>query len=58
MMGEARPIIDAASIMMVVGVLTDVLPHVAALLTVVWLALRILEHIRWIRRGRPAGERP
>jgi hypothetical protein len=55
-MGGARQIIDYASIVAVVGVLADVLPHVAALLTVIWLGLRIYEHLRWIVRGRPNDE--
>ena len=35
--------IDAVSVLTVVGTLSDILPPVAALITIVWTAIRIYE---------------
>jgi hypothetical protein len=39
----AKTTVDAISIVTVVGTLAEVLPAIAALFTIVWTALRILE---------------
>ena len=39
----AKHVIDALSIMTVLGTLVDILPAVAALLSIVWSILRIYE---------------
>jgi len=39
----AKSTVDAISVVTVVGTLTDVLPAVAALFTIIWTALRIWE---------------
>jgi FtsH-binding integral membrane protein len=39
----AKTAVDAISVVTVVGTLTEVLPAVAALFTIVWTALRIWE---------------
>lgn len=39
----AKTAVDAVSLVTVVGTLTDVLPAVAALFTIIWTALRIWE---------------
>jgi hypothetical protein len=36
-------ITDAASILTVIGTLTNVLPHAAALFTIIWTSIRIYE---------------
>ena len=38
-----KHIADAASILTVVGTLTNVLPHAAALFTIIWTSIRIYE---------------
>jgi len=39
----AKTAVDALSVVTVVGTLTEVLPAVAALFTIIWTALRIWE---------------
>jgi FtsH-binding integral membrane protein len=39
----AKTAVDAISVVTVVGTLTEVLPAVAALFTIIWTALRIWE---------------
>lgn len=39
----AKHVIDALSIVTVLGALVQLLPSIAALLTIVWTAIRILE---------------
>ena len=38
-----KHVADAASIITVVGTLTNVLPHAAALFTIIWTSIRIYE---------------
>jgi hypothetical protein len=38
-----KHITDAASVLTVVGTLTNVLPHAAALFTIIWTSIRIYE---------------
>jgi len=38
-----KHITDAASILTVIGTLTNVLPHAAALFTIIWTSIRIYE---------------
>lgn len=50
-----KHIIDALSFMTVLGAITDLLPAVAALFTVVWTALRIYETATvqgWLGRNK------
>lgn len=47
--------VDAASVVTVVGTLMDVLPAIAAIFTIVWTAIRILETKTvqdWINRAK------
>jgi len=39
----AKNAVDAISVMTVVGTLMDTLPAIAALFTIIWTAIRILE---------------
>jgi len=39
----AKHVVDAVSVVTVVGTLMDVLPAIAALFTIVWTAIRIYE---------------
>jgi len=51
----AKQVTDALSIVTVVGTLTDVLPAVAALFTIVWTLIRIYETKTvqgWISRAK------
>lgn len=50
----AKHAVDALSIGVVIGTLADVLPALAALMTIVWTAIRIWETEtigRWLGRG-------
>jgi hypothetical protein len=38
-----KHVADAASIVTVIGTLTNVLPHAAALFTIIWTSIRIYE---------------
>jgi len=38
-----KHVADAASVLTVVGTLTNVLPHAAALFTIIWTSIRIYE---------------
>lgn len=38
-----KPIVDAVSVVTVVGTLMEILPSIAALFTIVWTAIRIYE---------------
>jgi hypothetical protein len=38
-----KHIADAASVLTVIGTLTNVLPHAAALFTIIWTSIRIYE---------------
>jgi hypothetical protein len=38
-----KHVADAASIITVIGTLTNVLPHAAALFTIIWTSIRIYE---------------
>ena len=47
----AKHLIDALSITTLLGTLTEMLPHVAALITIVWTGIRIFETAtvrRWL----------
>ncbi len=47
---------DAADVVagaVVVGALAKWLPPIAAFLSIVWLLIRMYEHFRWVRKGRP-----
>lgn len=49
-----KHVIDALSITTMLGALTSMLPHVAALLTIIWTAIRIYETktVRsWLGKG-------
>jgi hypothetical protein len=56
MTGPDEPIkhvADAASILTVIGTLTNVLPHAAALFTIIWTSIRIYETDtvqRWLNK--------
>jgi len=50
-------VIDVAAGSVAVGTIMEWLPPLAALLTVVWLAIRLYEYIRWVRKGRK-GQAP
>lgn len=39
----AKHVVDAVSVVTVVGTLMDILPAIAALFTIVWTAIRIYE---------------
>lgn len=56
---QIRQIGDAGSVAVVVGSLVGWLPSIAALLTIVWTAIRIYESPtvqRWIRRNEPPSD--
>jgi hypothetical protein len=38
-----KHVADAASVITVIGTLTNVLPHAAALFTIIWTSIRIYE---------------
>jgi hypothetical protein len=38
-----KHVADAASVLTVIGTLTNVLPHAAALFTIIWTSIRIYE---------------
>ncbi len=44
---------DVAAGVLVIGTLADWLPPVAAGFAIVWTGIRIYEHVRWVRKGRP-----
>jgi hypothetical protein len=51
----AKHIVDALSIITVMGTLADALPAIAALFTIVWTAIRIYETRtvqRWLRKEK------
>jgi hypothetical protein len=53
--GAVKAPADLASYAITVGTVTQLLPHVAALLTIIWWTIRILETetVRaWLRRRR------
>ena len=56
----AKNIVDALSIMTVVGTLVEMLPSVAAIFTIVWTGIRIweTETVRNLfgRKGKPDAE--
>ena len=43
MSDHLKHLVDAVSIVTVLGTLTDMLPSIAAIFTIVWTAIRILE---------------
>lgn len=43
MSANAKHLVDALSVVTVLGTLTDMLPSIAALFTIVWTAIRIYE---------------
>jgi hypothetical protein len=48
-----KHVADAASILTVIGTLTNVLPHAAALFTIIWTSIRIYETDtvqRWLNK--------
>ena len=50
---DQKDLLDSAAIFATVGSMTDILPPVAALFTIVWTALRIYEMDtvqRWIKK--------
>lgn len=55
---HAKHILDAVSILTVVGALVDILPSIAALITIVWTSIRIWETKTvqaWVQRKRNHG---
>ena len=49
----AKHVVDALSILTVIGTLADMLPSVAAIFTIVWTSIRIWETAtvqRWVKR--------
>ena len=48
----AKTVVDVVSVGVVVGTVLQWLPAVAALLTIVWTALRIWETVRNLRRNK------
>ncbi len=55
--GNEKTILDAVSVLAVVGSLTDVLPHVAALFTIVWTGMRIGETAySWYKGKEPENK--
>jgi len=56
----AKNVVDALSIMTVVGTLVEMLPSVAAIFTIVWTAIRIweTETVKNLlgRKGKPNAE--
>ena len=49
----AKHVVDALSILTVIGTLADMLPSVAAIFTIVWTFIRIWETAtvqRWVKR--------
>ncbi len=56
--GAAKASVDVLSFGVAVGTLANLLPHLAALLTIIWTLIRILETdtVRsLVRRRRPAA---
>jgi len=50
---DQKDILDSAAIFATVGSMTDILPPVAAIFTIVWTALRIFEMEtvqRWLKK--------
>ena len=50
----AKHVVDALSVITVLGTLVDMLPSIAALFTIVWTAIRIWETPtvqRWVHRN-------
>jgi hypothetical protein len=48
-----KHVADAASVLTVIGTLTNVLPHAAALFTIIWTSIRIYETDtvqRWLNK--------
>jgi hypothetical protein len=59
----AKNVIDALSIITVIGTLADMLPSVAAVFTIVWTSIRIWETTTvqgWVKklRGKDAIDQP
>ena len=55
---HAKHILDAVSILTVVGALVDILPSIAALITIIWTGIRIWETKTvqsWIKRNAKNG---
>ena len=55
----AKAIVDALSVVTVVGTLVDMLPSIAALFTIIWTAIRIYETDTvqgWFGRGSKASD--
>ena len=51
-----KHLVDALSLTTLLGTLTQMLPHIAAGLTIVWTALRIFETATvqaWVKRKKP-----
>lgn len=51
----AKHVVDALSVVTVVGTLVDMLPSIAALFTILWTAIRIYETNTvqgWLGRGK------
>jgi hypothetical protein len=49
----AKNVVDALSILTVIGTLADMLPSVAAIFTIVWTSIRIWETAtvqRWVKK--------
>ena len=54
-----KQVVDALSLVTVIGTLVEILPSVAALFTIVWTGIRIWETDtvqRWFRRERKNAE--
>ena len=54
----AKHVLDALSVVTVVGTLVEMLPSIAALFTIVWTAIRIYETDtvqRWLGKGNDNG---
>ena len=55
---STKALLDAVSVVTVVGTLMDMLPSIAATLTIVWTAIRIFETDTvqgWFGRNKNAG---
>lgn len=55
--GALKRTLDVISISALLGTIAQMLPHVAALLTIIWTSLRIYETRtvqRWLGKDRPA----
>lgn len=52
-----KHVADITAMGIIVGVLAEWLPTIAALLTVIWTLTRLYEYARWVHRGRKPEEK-